>query len=94
MVFSCINSSFKASNISMTVPVGALVPFVSTGTAKTTLDSSGALTEDYKMSQVGARYMLSKRTTGYVMSGTTKNNVAGAAWAKDSKTVVGVAHSF
>ena len=88
------NSSFKASNISMTVPVGALVPFVSTGTAKTTLDSTGALTEDYKLSQVGARYMLSKRTTGYVMSGTTKNNVAGAAWAKDSKTVVGVAHSF
>jgi predicted porin len=78
----------------LTVPLGAFVPFVSTGTAKTTNDSTNVVTEDYKMTQYGARYSLSKRTTAYVMAGTTKNNAAGAAWTKDSKTVVGLAHSF
>lgn len=87
-------SSYKSNNLSVTVPFGALVPFASMGTAKTTNDTTGVVSEDYKMSQVGARYMLSKRTTAYVMVGTTKNDAAGAAWTKDSKTVVGMAHSF
>jgi predicted porin len=91
---STANSSFKSNNWSLTVPLGAFVPFVSTGTAKTTNDSTNVVTEDYKMTQYGARYSLSKRTTAYVMAGTTKNNAAGAAWTKDSKTVVGLAHSF
>jgi predicted porin len=91
---STANSSFKSNNWSLTVPLGAFVPFVSTGTAKTTIDSTNVVTEDYKMTQYGARYSLSKRTTAYVMAGTTKNNAAGAAWTKDSKTVVGLAHSF
>lgn len=87
-------SSYKSNNLSVTVPLGALVPFASMGSAKTTNDTTGVVSEDYKMSQVGARYMLSKRTTAYVMVGTTKNDAAGAAWTKDSKTVVGMAHSF
>jgi predicted porin len=78
----------------VTVPFGALVPFASMGKAKTTNDTTGVVTEDYKLSQYGARYSLSKRTTAYVMAGTTKNNAPGAAWTKDSKTVVGIAHSF
>ena len=88
------NSSYKANNLSVTVPFGALVPFVSMGNAKTTNDTTSVVSENYKMSQFGARYSLSKRTTAYVMVGTTKNSAAGAAWTKDSKSVVGVAHSF
>lgn len=87
-------SSFKANNLSASIPMGAAAPFVSTGKAKTTNNTTGVVTEDYKLSQVGVRYSLSKRTTAYVMAGTTKNNAAGAAWTKDSKTVVGLAHSF
>lgn len=88
------NTEFRAYNLSATVPLGAAVPFVSIGKAKSTNQATRAVTEDYSLQQFGVRYSLSKRTTGYLMVGTTKNDVAGAAWAKDSKTVVGVAHSF
>jgi predicted porin len=55
------------------------------------------------MTQFGARYIMSKRTTAYVMSGTTKNDAAPylttiaattTHWKKDTKNVVGIAHSF
>ena len=90
-------SSYKANNLSVTVPFGALVPFASMGKAKTTNDTTGVVSEDYKMTQYGARYLLSKRTTAYVMVGTTKNNAPAAVstgFTKDSKSVVGIAHSF
>jgi predicted porin len=55
-------------------------------------------TEDYKSYQMGVRYSLSKRTTAYAFYGQTRNDSAALAGAasfyKDSKTVVGVAHSF
>ena len=70
------------------------MPFASLGKAKTKNDTTSVITEDYSLSQFGARYSLSKRTTAYLMAGTTKNNAPGVAWTKDSKTVVGVAHSF
>jgi len=88
------NSSFTGYNLSVSAPFGALVPFASLGKAKTKNDSTSVISEDYKLSQFGARYNLSKRTTAYLMTGTTKNNAPGVAWTKDSKTVVGVAHSF
>jgi len=91
------NSSFTAYNLSVAAPFGALVPFASMGKAKTKNDTTGVVSEDYKMSQFGARYSLSKRTTAYVMVGTTKNEAPAAVatgYTKDSKTVVGVAHSF
>ncbi len=91
------SSSFTAYNLSVTAPFGALVPFVSMGKAKTKNDTTGVIAEDYKMSQFGARYNLSKRTTAYVMVGTTKNNAPAAVatgFTKDSKSVVGIAHSF
>ena len=67
---------------------------MSIGKAESKNKTTSVVTEDYKLQQVGVRYTMSKRTTAYVMAGTTKNNAAGAAWTKDSKTVVGVAHSF
>jgi len=52
------------------------------------------VTEDYNLAQVGVRYSLSKRTTAYVFTGRTENDAAGAAFTKDTKTVVGVMHAF
>ncbi len=94
------NSTLKAQQIGVIVPVGALALAFNYGKATTTLDSNGRKSEDYKMHQIGARYTLSKRTTAYLYTGTTKDNgvvtSSGAAktYNKDSKTVVGIAHSF
>jgi len=90
-------SSMTGYNLSVNAPLGALVPFVSVGKAKTKNDSTGVITEDYDMTQFGARYNLSKRTVAYVMVGTTKNDAPAAVatgFTKDSKTLVGVSHSF
>jgi len=88
------NTKYKAHNLSVSVPFGAVVPFASIGKAKSTNQTTGALTEDYKQQQIGVRYNMSKRTVAYVMNGTTKNEAAGATYNKDTKTVVGMAHSF
>ena len=90
-------SSFTGYNLSVSAPFGALVPFASLGKAKTKNDTTSVITEDYSLSQFGARYSLSKRTTAYVMVGTTKNDAPAAVasgFTKDTKTIVGVAHSF
>lgn len=54
--------------------------------------------EDYRSYQLGVRYSLSKRTTAYAFYGQTINNAAAlngnASFYKDSKTIVGLAHSF
>jgi predicted porin len=97
------NTTYKAYNVSATFPMGALVPFVSFGNATSTNARTNVKTEDYSMTQFGARYIMSKRTTAYVMSGTTKNDAAPylttiaattTHWKKDTKNVVGIAHSF
>lgn len=88
------STGYKAYNLSATIPLGAAVPFVSVGKAESKNKVTGVVTEDYKLQQFGVRYSMSKRTTAYFMSGTTKNSASGAAYTKDSKTVVGVAHSF
>ena len=100
------NSTYRAYQIGVSVPFGAIVPFVAFGRART--DSSnvngvGATataaatnrTENYKQYQVGVRYSLSKRTTAYAFYGQTKNEAAALAGAYiDKKTIVGVAHAF
>ena len=52
---------------------------------------------DQKGNTFGVRYNLSKRTVVYAFSGTDKDNgktTATAAGYKDTKTAVGVSHSF
>ena len=104
-----VKSSYRAYQIGVTVPFGAIVPFIAVGRATTDSDAANGVgataaaaatnrTEDYKHYQMGVRYSLSKRTTAYAFYGQTRNDSAALAGAasfyKDSKTVVGVAHSF
>ena len=103
------NSTYRAYQIGVSVPFGAIVPFIAYGRATTDssnvngVSAAGAFaasnrTEDYKQYQVGVRYSLSKRTTAYAFHGQTKNEAAaitGAASAYiEKKTIVGVTHSF
>ena len=86
----------KANQYAVYVPVGALTLFASTGNLKRT---TGTATDaDVKGSYFGARYALSKRTTAYAFTGSEKNSAVttstNAVNYKDSKTVVGVSHSF
>jgi len=86
----------KAQQYALYVPFGAAEGFISTGKSKAT-PAGGTATTDSKGTAFGVRYNLSKRTVGYAFSGTDKNAaVSGASGAsyKDSKTVVGVSHSF
>jgi len=104
-----VKSSYRAYQIGVSVPFGAIVPFIAVGRATTDSDAANGVgataaaaatnrTEDYKHYQMGVRYSLSKRTTAYAFYGQTRNDSAALAGAasfyKDSKTVVGVAHSF
>ncbi len=90
-------SSFRAYQLGLSAPFGAIVPYITFGRAYIQADGAAARTTDIRQAQIGARYSLSKRTTAYVMYGNTFDNaatVANAAIYKDSKTVVGVQHSF
>jgi predicted porin len=87
----------KTNQYAVFIPMGALTLSASTGNLKRT---TGTTTDaDVKGTYFGARYALSKRTTAYVLTGSEKNSAvttssATAADYKDSKTVVGVSHSF
>jgi predicted porin len=93
---STLNSDYKAFQVGVTVPFGAIVPFIAYGRATT--DTNAVRNEDYKQLQAGVRYSLSKRTLAYAMYGRTTNDAAAltgsTSFYKDSKTIVGVAHSF
>ena len=92
---SLASTKFRGYQVGVSAPFGAIVPFVTFGRGKSTLETTGVLSEDYKSSQVGVRYSLSKRTTAYAFYGRTTNEAAAAAALyRDSKTLVGVAHSF
>lgn len=106
---TALNYDYKAYQIGVTVPFGAIVPFIAYGRATTDSNAADGVAatataaatkriEDYKQVQVGVRYNLSKRTLAYAMYGRTTNDAAALAgnssFYKDSKTVVGVAHSF
>jgi len=103
------NSDYKAYQVGVTVPFGAIVPFIAYGRATTDSNNPNGVpavgavaatgrTEDYRQTQVGVRYSLSKRTTAYAFYGQTINNSAAitgnASFYRDTKTVVGVQHSF
>ena len=103
------NSDYRAYQIGVSVPFGAFVPYFAFGRASTTSNNPAGVgpttgaaatnrTEDYNQYQVGVRYSLSKRTTAYAMYGQTRNDAAALAGAgsfyRDSKTIIGMAHSF
>jgi predicted porin len=103
------NSTYRAYQLGVSVPFGAIVPFIAYGRATTDSDNVNGVgatpaaaatsrTEDYRQYQVGVRYSLSKRTTAYAMYGQTRNDAAALAGATsyylDKKTIIGVAHSF
>ncbi len=90
----------RAYQVGLSAPFGAIVPFVTFGRTKD--DSAVSATnlnkvEDSKQAQIGVRYNLSKRTLAYAIYGQTKDD-GGAAndltHGKETRTVVGVQHSF
>lgn len=96
------STAYRAYQVGVSAPFGALVPFITYGRAYATTDGVAGRAIDVKQTQIGARYALSKRTTAYAFYGTATDdaaqNAAIAATAgsvyKDKKTVVGIAHSF
>jgi predicted porin len=80
--------SYKAYQIGVSVPFGALVPYIAIGRATTDVNNPAGVAatataaatgrvEDYKQLQIGARYSLSKRTTAYAMYGRTTKELIG-----------------
>ena len=94
---SLLNSNFRGYQIGVSAPFGAFVPFLLVGKDTQKTDTVAADVRDVRATHFGVRYSLSKRTTAYAMYGTETNNAvvlpAGAGY-KQTKTVVGVAHSF
>ena len=77
------------------VPLGAAVPFIQYGTTET--ETANVKVGDVTGTVVGARYNISKRTLAYVMHGTAKDDAAAVLATtahKETRTVVGLAHSF
>lgn len=90
-------STTKAQQLSIKVPVGAVELMASTGSAKKTTAGTAAAVTDSKGTMLGVNYNLSKRTNVYFFTGSEKNEaVATAATAgyKDSKTAIGMKHAF
>lgn len=88
---------YTATTYGFTAPLGAATFFFNTGTGK--ISSATADINDYKQTQYGVRYALSKRTTAYAASGTTKDSLAAATSAsaangKATYSAIGIAHSF
>jgi predicted porin len=84
----------KAQQIGVKVPMGSFTLIAATGKGTQKSVAAGT-TADVKQSQVGANYSLSKRTTAYIYSGTTKDSGnAATAVDKKSTTIVGVLHTF
>jgi len=79
----------KSHQIGVSVPFGKTTFMASFGKAETT--AAGVKTVDGKQSQFGATYALSKRTSLYGVSGTTKESFTAA---KATTTRFGVRHTF
>ena len=88
----------RAYQVGLSAPFGAIVPFVTFGRTKDdSIGTNGLKIEDSKQAQIGVRYNLSKRTLAYAIYGQTKDdagNAASLASGKETRTVVGVQHSF
>ena len=75
----------------MTVTAATLFLMGGTGT----IENGGTKLNDYTQTQYGVRYALSKRTTAYFSAGTSKDKAAtSTAFAKNTFSAIGVAHSF
>jgi predicted porin len=89
-----VTTSSKAQQLGVEYSYGKTRPFLTTGTAKT-YNNTDALTFDAKLTQFGVRYDFSKRTTGYIITGSTKDKFATTTTIAERKaTAVGLAHSF
>lgn len=96
------NTDLKSYQVGARVPFGAWSFIATTGKAEATRNA--VKLTDAKQTQLGVNYALSKRTTVYAYTGTTKDNgvdhtANGAAAAttvtdKRNSTIFGVLHTF
>jgi major outer membrane protein P.IB len=88
---------FKASQIGIQYTMGATSVFGVSGSGDTK-KNDGTKVNDIKNTQFGVRHALSKRTTAYVMTGTSKDSAIAASdttRAKEGKfSGVGLSHAF
>jgi len=86
----------SSSQYGLRYTVGATSVFAITGKANIDKTSDGTRVNDIKNSQFGVRYALSKRTTAYVATGTSKDSaVTGATQiSKGQFTSAGLTHAF
>jgi predicted porin len=82
----------KFSQINVKVPLNAKTELrYTTNTSKAT----NGTVSDFKGDLVGVAYSFSKRTTGYVFTGSQKDNTAtDAVTVKEKRTAIGIAHAF
>jgi len=83
-----------AQQFSVKVPFGATDLLLSTGSVKAKTPT--ATTTDMSGTMIGVSHALSKRTNIYAFNGTDKNDSAtgNTAGYKDTKTMVGIRHTF
>jgi len=78
--------------------INAKVPLTSTTELRLTTNTSKATNgtvSDWKGNLVGVAYSFSKRTTGYVFTGTQEDKTAtDAVTVKEKRTAIGIAHNF
>jgi predicted porin len=88
---------FKASQIGLQYTMGNTSVFGVSGSGDVK-KNDGTKTNDIKNTQFGVRHNLSKRTTAYVMTGTSKDSAIAASdttRAKEAKfSGVGLSHAF
>ena len=94
---STVESVTKSRQYSVRVPVGAYELVASTGGIKK--ETGATINNDFTGTFYGVNYNMSKRTVAYVYTGTEKDEAvttvsATAANYKDTKSVVGIRHSF
>lgn len=92
-----VESVNKTRQYSVRVPVGAYELVASTGGIKR--NTGATINNDFKGTFYGVNYNMSKRTVAYVYTGSEKDQAvtavsATAANYKDTKSVVGLRHSF
>ena len=83
---------YKATTYGFTAPVGAATFFVNTG--KGTISGASGNINEYKQTNYGVRYALSKRTTAYAIYGEETREINATSKAKNTEYSVGVRHSF
>jgi predicted porin len=92
---STATTETEGAQITVAVPFGAALVWVSTGQSEAK-PKTGAATSDKSGNAIGVRYALSKRTTAYAIYGSEKDKklTGNTMGYEDTKTVVGLNHSF